>query len=150
MHIRISLFLIIMLSSKTGLEDLGLGEQKMLIPWGIHMLRICLPVHKGFGLMITGVGTVPSQSGTQSKIFWKWSQSKNVSCKVYLAQYPWCAYWPGAKWSKVYGLLKPLPNRDTFMKCTWQGTHATWLSSARVSSLWGTLIANIKECNKPT
>jgi len=39
----------------------------MLIPFGMVMLRICLPDQRGFGLRMAGVGTVPSQLGTHRK-----------------------------------------------------------------------------------
>ena len=52
---NISPFSIITPSSKTGLDDLGSGERKVLIPRGIHILRICLPAHSGLGLMIAAV-----------------------------------------------------------------------------------------------
>jgi hypothetical protein len=46
------------------------------------MERICLPLHKGFGLTIAGIGTAPSHSGTHNKIFWTWLQSRKVSRRV--------------------------------------------------------------------
>ena len=46
------------------------------------MERICLPLHKGFGLTIAGIGTAPSHSGTHNKIIWTWLQSNKVSRRV--------------------------------------------------------------------
>jgi hypothetical protein len=46
------------------------------------MERICLPLHKGFGLTIAGIGRAPSHLGTHNKIFWTWLSSKKVSRRV--------------------------------------------------------------------
>ena len=78
----ISPFSINIPSSKTRFDDIGSGDRKRFIPRGMVRLRICLPVHNGFGFKIAGVGIVPSQSGTQSRIFCTWFQSKKESRSV--------------------------------------------------------------------
>jgi hypothetical protein len=49
-------------SSKTGFDDLGSGERRILIPRGIVDLRVCLPIHGGLGFTIAEIGIEPSQS----------------------------------------------------------------------------------------
>jgi len=44
--------------------------------------RTCLPLHKGFGLTIAGIGTAPPHSRTHNKIFWTWLNSRKVSRRV--------------------------------------------------------------------
>ncbi len=66
---RISPFSMHIPSSKTGFGFLFAGGPKMLIPFGMVMLRICLPVQSGFGLRMAGVGIEPSQLGTHRRMF---------------------------------------------------------------------------------
>jgi len=44
--------------------------------------RTCLPLYKGFGLTIAGIGTAPPNSRTHNKIFWTWLNSRKVSRRV--------------------------------------------------------------------
>jgi hypothetical protein len=44
--------------------------------------RTCLPLHKGFGLTIAGIGTAPPHSRTHNKILWTWLNSRKVSRRV--------------------------------------------------------------------
>lgn len=56
----------------------------MLIPLGIHIDKSCFPVHIGLGLKIAGGGTVPSHSGTHSRMFCTARQSIKLSRSVNL------------------------------------------------------------------
>jgi hypothetical protein len=113
-------------SSSAGLTVLDAEPRYKLIPDGMHIDRICLPVQSGFGFMMAGGGITPSHSGTHRRMFWTKSRSMKQSRRVNLRT-PHSVSWT----IPMTGLL-------ACGEMMLRGTAQMLINSARVSSDCGT------------